>query len=382
MAKQDYYETLGVARGAGADELKRAYRRLAMQHHPDRNPGNKQAEQKFKEVSEAYDVLKDDQKRAAYDRFGHAAFDGSAGGQRPGGFDFGFGGGFADIFDEMFGEFVGGRRGRSAGSRGSDLRYNLEITLEEAFAGKKATIRVPTSALCETCGGTGAEPGTQPTTCTTCGGLGKVRAQQGFFTIERTCPACGGAGRVIKSPCRSCGGSGRVRQERTLSVDIPSGVEEGTRIRLAGEGEAGLRGAAPGDLYIFLSIKPHSLFQRDGADIYCKVPITMTKAALGAQIEVPAIDGTRAKISVPAGTQSGSQFRLRSKGMSILRSPARGDMYVQVQAETPVNLTRRQRELLEEFAREQGEETSSPESHGFFHRVKEFFEEHLDLGKE
>jgi molecular chaperone DnaJ len=381
MAKQDYYETLGLARGASGDEIKKAYRKLAMQHHPDRNPGNKQAEVKFKEVSEAYEVLKDDQKRAAYDRFGHAAFDGSAG-ARPGGFEFGFGGGFADIFDEMFGDFMGGRRGRSAGARGSDLRYNLEITLEEAFAGKKATIRVPTSALCETCNGSGAEPGTQPTNCTTCGGMGKVRAQQGFFTIERTCPACGGAGRVIKSPCRSCTGSGRVRQERTLNVDIPAGVEEGTRIRLAGEGEAGLRGAPPGDLYIFLAIKPHRLFQRDGADIHCKVPVAMTQAALGAQIEVPVIDGTRAKVSVPAGTQSGSQFRLRGKGMSILRSPSRGDMYVQVQAETPINLTRRQRELLEEFAREQGEENSSPESHGFFHRVREFFEEHLDLGKE
>ncbi len=376
MAKQDYYELLGVARNADKDELKRAYRKLAMKYHPDRNPGDATAEQRFKDISEAYEILKDDQRRAAYDRFGHAAFDGS-GGARPGagGFEFNFGTGFADIFDEMFGEFTGGRRGRGQANRGSDLRYNLEITLEEAFQGKQATIDVPSSVGCEACGGSGAEGGSQPTACPTCNGIGRVRAQQGFFTIERTCPSCGGAGRVIQNPCRSCGGTGRTRKERTLQVSIPAGVEDGTRIRLAGEGEAGLRGAPAGDLYIFLSIRPHPLFQREGADIYCRVPISLTVAALGGPIEVPTIDGGRAKVTVPEGTQTGAQFRLRGKGMSLLRSAQRGDMYVQMQVETPVNLNRRQRELLEEFDKAGGKESTNPESHGFFARVKEFFEE-------
>lgn len=376
MAKQDYYEQLGVARTASADEIKKAYRKLAMQYHPDRNPGDSTAEQKFKEINEAYDVLKDEQKRAAYDRFGHAAFENSGGPRGPGaGFDFSTG--FADIFDEMFGDFMGQRRGRSGGGRGADLRYNMEITLEEAFKGKQATIRVPTSTLCDACTGTGAEGGSQPVVCPTCSGLGKVRTQQGFFTIERTCPTCSGVGRVIKDPCRVCGGTGRTRSERTLQVNIPAGVEDGTRIRLAGEGEAGLRGAPSGDLYIFLSIKPHRFFHRDGADIHCKVPIPMVTAALGGPIEVPTIDGSRAKVTIPAGTQSGSQFRLRGKGMSILRAANRGDMYVQVQVETPVNLTKRQRELLEEFSREEGAETH-PESAGFFARVREFFEDLKD----
>ncbi len=380
MAKQDYYELLGVSRNAGPEDLKKAYRQMAMKHHPDRNPGDKAAEQRFKEINEAYDILKDDQRRAAYDRFGHAAFEGGGpGGPRPGqpGFDFNFGTGFADIFDEMFGEFMGARRGRGQPGRGGDLRYNLEITLEEAFAGKQATLRVPSSAICESCTGTGAEGGAQPVVCPTCGGVGKVRAQQGFFTIERTCATCGGSGRIIKDPCRTCGGSGRVRRERTLQVNIPAGVEDGTRIRLAGEGEAGMRGAPAGDLYIFLSIQPHRLFQRDGADVYCRVPIPITLAALGGPLEVPTIDGSQAKVAIPAGTQAGAQFRLRSKGMSVLRSTQRGDMFVQVQVETPVNLTKRQRELLEEFARAGGEETTSPESHGFFARVKEFIEKSI-----
>lgn len=381
MAKQDYYELLGVKKGASPEDLKRAYRKLAMQHHPDRNPGDAKAEQTFKEINEAYDVLKDDQKRAAYDRFGHAAFDGSGGapgGFRRGGgggFEFGFGGGFADIFDEMFGEFMGGRRGQGASARGSDMRYNLEITLEEAFRGKQATIRVPGSIDCEECSGTGSQGGVPPVSCPTCGGNGRVRAQQGFFTIERTCPACGGGGRVIKDPCRSCSGTGRIRKERTLEVNIPAGVEEGTRIRLANEGEAGLRGAPPGDLYIFLTIKAHPFFQREGADIYCRVPIPMTVAALGGPVEVPTIDGGRTRVSVSPGTQTGSQFRLRGKGMTILRASQRGDMYVQVQVETPVNLTRRQRELLEEFDKEGGEEHTNPQSQGFFARVREFFED-------
>ena len=384
MSKRDYYEVLGVKKGTGdAGELKRAFRKLAMQYHPDRNPGDKAAEQKFKELNEAYDVLKDDEKRAAYDRFGHAAFEGG-GGPGQGGFDFsgGFSGGFADIFDEMFGEFMGGRRGPGGGGgrggqRGADLRFNMEISLEDAFRGKKATIRVPASESCDRCNGSGAEPGTSASTCPTCNGVGKVRAQQGFFTIERTCPTCGGAGRVIQTPCTKCGGSGRLQRERTLEVDIPAGSEDGLRIRLSGKGEAGLRGAPAGDLYLFLSVKAHSLFHREGADIFCKAPIPVTTAALGGTVEVPTIEGTRSRITIPEGTQSGAQFRLRGKGMSVLRSTGRGDMYVQVQVETPVNLTKRQRELMEEFAEESGNERTSPESHGFFHRVKEFLDEHL-----
>jgi molecular chaperone DnaJ len=372
MAKQDFYELLGVSKSASADDLKKAYRKLAMQYHPDRNPGNKAAEQKFKDISEAYDVLKDDQKRAAYDRYGHAAFEGGRGGG-PG--DFGFAAGFADIFDEMFGEFMGGRRGQGANARGNDLRYNLEIALEEAFKGKQTTVRVPTMAMCEACGGTGAETGSKPVSCPTCYGNGRVRAQQGFFTIERTCPSCHGAGRVIENPCRKCGGQGRLRKEKTLSVSIPAGVEDGTRIRLAGEGEAGLRGGAPGDLYIFLAVKPHRFFQRDGANIHCRVPISMPRAALGGSIEVPTIDGSRAKVNVPAGTQGGHQFRLRNRGMSVLRSSARGDMYVQVTVETPVHLTKRQQELLREFEKAGDSHTTHPESEGFFAKVREFFED-------
>ncbi|EGY00056.1 chaperone protein DnaJ [Nitrospirillum viridazoti Y2] len=375
MAKQDYYELLGVAKTASADDLKKAYRKLAMQYHPDRNQGDKAAEQKFKEVSEAYEVLKDEQKRAAYDRFGHAAFENGGGraGAGAGGFD--FGSGFADIFEEMFGDFMGGRRGGGQGpGRGSDLRYNLEISLEDAFKGTSTNVRVPTSVACDVCNGTGAESGTQPVTCPTCNGAGKVRAQQGFFTIERTCPACAGAGRVIKDPCRNCGGHGRVRKEKTLQVNIPAGVEDGTRIRLTGEGEAGARGAPPGDLYIFLAIAPHALFIRDGANIQCRVPIPMTTAALGGTVEVPTIDGSRARVSIPPGTQSGHQFRLKGKGMSVLRSTQRGDMYVTALVETPVNLTKRQQELMREFEKA-GEEKGGthPESEGFFAKVKELW---------
>ncbi|HVJ53595.1 MAG TPA: molecular chaperone DnaJ [Aliidongia sp.] len=378
MAKQDYYETLGVARGASGDELKKAYRKLAMQYHPDRNPGDKAAEQKFKELNEAYDVLKDDQKRAAYDRFGHAAFENGAGPRAGAGAgDFGFASGFADIFDEMFGGFAGGRRGQGA-TRGSDLRYNLEISLEDAFKGSSAQIRVPTSVSCESCSGSGSEAGSRPVTCTTCNGNGKVRAQQGFFTIERTCPSCGGAGRVIENPCKSCGGQGRIRREKTLSVNIPAGVEDGTRIRLAGEGEAGLRGSAPGDLYIFLSVTPHRLFQRDAANIHCRVPLPMTTAALGGQLEVPTIEGARARITIPPGTQTGDQFRLKGKGMSVLRSPARGDMYIEAVVETPVSLTKRQQELLREFEGSGDKDKTSPESEGFFAKVREFWEDLRD----
>jgi molecular chaperone DnaJ len=373
MAKQDFYEVLGVSKSASADDLKRAYRKLAMQYHPDRNSGDKNAEQKFKDLNEAYDVLKDDQKRAAYDRFGHAAFE-QGGGRGPG--DFGFTGGFADIFDEMFGEFMGGgRRGQGGPSRGSDLRYNLEITLEECFRGKQTTIRVPNLVACDQCHGSGAEPGSKPVNCPTCHGRGRIRAQQGFFTIERPCTACQGAGRVIEKPCRACAGQGRVRREKTLSVNIPPGVEDGTRMRLAGEGEVGVRGAAAGDLFIFITVAPHRIFHRDGANIHCRVPISITTAALGGAIEVPTLEGTRTRVNVPAGTQSGHQFRLRAQGMSVLRSSLRGDMYVETVVETPQNLTKRQQELLREFEKEGDGVRTHPESEGFFARVKEFFED-------
>ncbi len=373
MAKQDFYEVLGVSKSAGADDLKRAYRKLAMQYHPDRNPSDKSAGEKFKDISEAYDVLKDDQKRAAYDRFGHTAFE-QGGGRGPG--DFGFSGGFADIFDEMFGEFMGGgRRGQQGSGRGSDLRYNLEITLEDSFRGKQTSVRVPNLVACEQCGGSGAETGSKPVSCPTCHGRGRVRTQQGFFSIERTCPGCQGAGRIIDKPCKGCGGQGRVRREKTLSVNIPPGIEDGTRIRLAGEGEAGVRSAAAGDLYIFVTVSPHRIFQRDGANIHCRVPIPFTTAALGGTIEVPTVDGSRARVTVPAGTQSGHQFRLRAKGMSVLRSAARGDMFVEATIETPVNLTKRQQELLREFEKEGENRRTHPESEGFFARVKEFFED-------
>jgi molecular chaperone DnaJ len=379
MANQDFYETLEVGRSADADELKKAYRKLAMKYHPDRNAGNKEAEQKFKEISQAYDVLKDPEKRAAYDRFGHAAFDGAgaAAGAQAGAGDFGFNfsGGFADIFDEMFGDFTGRSRGGAGGgqSRGADLRYNMDITLEEAFAGKQAAIRVPTAVACDTCSGTGAAKGSKPVTCTTCGGRGRVRATQGFFTIERTCVACGGQGQILENPCGTCRGTGRVAREKTLSVSIPAGVEDGTRIRLSGEGEAGVRGGPAGDLYIFLTVKPHPFFQRDGANIYMRVPISMTRAALGGVVEVPTVDGGRARVTVPEGTQTGHQFRLKGKGMSVMRATGRGDMYIRAQVETPVKLSKRQKELLREFESESPSARTSPESEGFFARVKEAF---------
>ena len=377
MAKRDYYDVLGVSRNAGEQDLKSAFRRLAKEFHPDRNPGDKTAEQRFKEVNEAYEILKDPQKKAAYDQFGHAAFEQGGGRGGPGG---GFGPDFAasmsDIFDDLFGDFMGQRRGtrqRDGRERGADLRYNLEITLPEAYTGKTAQIRIPTGITCTTCTGTGAKAGTKPTTCQTCAGHGKVRASQGFFTIERTCPTCQGRGEVIEDPCPACAGSGRVTKEKTLSVNIPAGVEDGTRIRLAGEGEAGARGGPPGDLYIFLAIKPHGFFQRDGADIFCRVPISMVTAALGGQIEVPTVEGGMTRVKVPEGSETGKQFRLKGKGMPVLRSKLTGDMYIQIEVETPKNLTRRQRELLEEFEKESRKETN-PESHGFFSRVKEFFE--------
>ena len=378
MAKADYYETLGVDRGAEEGELKKAYRKLAMKYHPDRNPGDAEAEQKFKNVNEAYEVLKDGEKRAAYDRFGHAAFEQGGGAGGPGGFGgAGFASGFADIFDEMFsgGGGGGGRRGQQNVGKGADLRFNMEVGLEDAFRGKQTEIKVPTSVACDSCHGSGAEGASGPSTCSTCQGAGRVRSQSGFFTVERTCPNCQGTGQTIKDPCRTCGGQGRTQKEKTLSVNIPAGVEDGTRIRLAGEGEAGLRGAPSGDLYIFLSLRQHRFFQRDGADIYCRVPIPMTRAALGGTVEVPTVDGTLARISIPSGTPTGHQFRLKGKGMSVLRSKARGDMFVQALVETPQNLTKRQKELLKEFEGESDAEKHSPESHGFFSKVKDLWED-------
>jgi len=390
MAKRDYYQVLGVAKGATADELKKAYRKMAMQYHPDKNQGNKDAEAKFKEINEAYDVLKDDQKRAAYDRFGHGAFEGGgfgagAGRGGAGGFQGGFAGGnFSDIFEEMFGDFMGGQqRGRSGGGsdgarRGADLSYELDISLEDAFKGKETPIKVASWQGCQSCNGSGAEKGTKAETCGTCKGAGRVRAQQGFFTVERTCPGCGGVGQTIKTPCSNCSGSGRIRKERTLNVAIPAGVEDGTRIRLSGEGEAGLRGGPAGDLYVFLSVKPHAFFQREASNLYCRVPVAMTVAALGGSVEVPTIEGKRIKVSVPAGTQTGTQFRLKGKGMSVLRSNARGDMFVEVAVETPVNLSKKQKDLLSEFAGDTPASKNSPQSTGFFDKVKDLWEDLKD----
>jgi molecular chaperone DnaJ len=376
LAKRDFYEVLGVAKDADDAALKSAYRKLAMQYHPDRNHGDSEAEGKFKELSEAYDTLKDGQKRAAYDRFGHAAFEnGSRGPGAGAGFGPEFTSSMSDIFDDIFGDFMGGRRGQGGGAaklRGSDLRYNLEISLEESFAGQTVEIDVPTLVSCTTCDGNGAKPGTGTHTCRQCNGHGKVRAAQGFFTIERTCPVCQGRGQMMDQPCTDCGGQGRRQENRKLSVDIPKGIEDGTRIRLANEGEAGLRGGPPGDLYIFISIRPHDLFQRDGADLYARVPIAMTTAALGGEFEVPTLDAMRAKVKVAAGTQPGQRVRLKGKGMPVLRSKDTGDLYVQLDIETPQNLSRKQRELLEEFQRLTTEETN-PTSDGFFAKLKTMF---------
>ncbi len=370
MAKRDFYEVLGVARECDATALKSSFRKLAMQFHPDRNPGDATAEVRFKEVNEAYGHLRDPQRRAAYDRFGHAAFE--RGGQG-GGFATDFASSMSDIFDDIFGDFMGRRGGGSRGGRerGADLRYNMELALEEVYAGKTAQISVPTKIACETCSGTGARPGSSPSRCPSCDGRGRVRASTGgFFSIERTCPTCQGRGEVISDPCTDCGGAGRITQEQALQVNIPAGVEDGTRIRLAGEGEAGLRGGPAGDLYIFLSLNPHEFLQRDGADLFCRVPISVTTASLGGQFEVPTIDGGRAKVKVAEGTQNGEQFRLKNKGMPVLRSSKMGDMYIQVAVETPRKLTKRQRELLLEFEAASSDE-NNPDSTGFFSRVRE-----------
>jgi len=378
MSKRDYYEVLGVSKGASADEIKKAYRQKAKQLHPDRNSDNPNAEAEFKEANEAYEVLKDADKKAAYDRFGHAAFEGGMGG-RPGGGGMGGGGDFAsafsDVFDDLFGDIMGGGRRGGGGQRavrGSDLRYSLRITLEDAYNGLQKTIQVTTAVGCDTCNGSGAEGGAEPQNCPTCAGMGKVRASQGFFTVERTCPTCSGMGQIIKNPCKGCGGAGRVEKERSLSVNIPAGVETGTRIRLAGEGEAGMRGGPAGDLYIFIEVAEHQLFQRDGTNLYCRVPVSMITAAMGGDIEVPSIDGGRSRVKVPSGSQSGRQMRLRGKGMPALRGGAAGDMMIELAVETPVNLTSRQKELLAEF--EKLSEENNPESSGFFKKVKSFWD--------
>lgn len=378
MAKRDYYDILGVSKGASAEDLKKAYRAKAKEFHPDRNADNPNAEAQFKEVNEAYDVLKDADKKAAYDRYGHAAFEGGMGGGAgrgpAGGAD--FASAFSDVFEDLFGDFMGGGRGgggaRARAQRGSDLRYNLRVSLEEAFSGLHKTITVPTAVACDTCRGSGAEGGSEPTGCPTCGGIGKVRAQQGFFTVERTCPTCAGAGQIVKNPCRSCAGQGRVQKERSLAVNIPAGVETGTRIRLASEGEAGLRGGPAGDLYIFIEVKEHAIFQRDSVHLFCRVPISIATAALGGEVEVPTIDGGKSRVKVTAGSQTGRQLRLRGKGMPALRGGGSGDMVIELAVETPVNLTARQREILQEFDTLAAD--NNPEGTSFFAKVKGFWD--------
>ena len=372
MSKRDYYDVLGVPKGSEKEAIKKAYRTKAKELHPDRNSDNPNAEAQFKEVNEAYEVLKDAEKKAAYDRYGHAAFEGGGGGP-------GFGGGgdfssaFSDVFDDLFGDFMGGGRGgRKQQSRGSDLRYNLSISLEEAFAGLQKTINVPSSVACGSCNGTGAAGGSPPTTCPTCSGLGKVRATQGFFTVERGCPTCSGAGQIIKNPCSSCGGQGTQKKDRALSVNVPPGVETGTRIRLAGEGETGPRGGISGDLYIFIEVSKHKIFERDGLDLFCRVPVSMAKASLGGEVEVPTIDGGRSRVRIPAGSQSGRQMRLKGKGMPAIKTVQKGDMFIEMAVETPVNLTARQKELLQEF--EELSEDNNPETNSFFSSVKTFWE--------
>jgi len=373
MAKRDYYEVLGVNRDAEEEAIKKAYRKLAMKFHPDRNPDDKSSEEKFKEAKEAYEVLSDEQKRAAYDRFGHAGVDPSAGAA-----GMGAGAGFtsfSDAFGDIFGDIFGNARGgRSSVYRGADLRYNLEITLEQAARGTDTKIRIPTHEACEACNGSGAKPGTQPKTCPTCSGHGQVRLQQGFFSIQQTCPKCHGTGKVIAEPCQSCHGAGRVKKQKTLSVKIPEGVDEGDRIRLAGEGEPGVNGGPPGDLYVQIQVKQHPVFQRDHDDLHCEMPVSFATAALGGEIEIPTLDGS-AKIRIPGETQSGKAFRLRGKGIKGVRSHAHGDLLCHVVIETPVNLTERQKELLREFesVTQKDRERHNPRAKSWMDKVREFF---------
>ncbi|MDR1551626.1 MAG: molecular chaperone DnaJ [Holosporaceae bacterium] len=377
----DYYETLGVSKSADEEEIKKAYRKMAMKYHPDRNKGDKEAEAKFKAINEAYETLKDPQKRSAYDRYGHEAYKNAAsggGGSNGGGFSqdfhFNFGGSaFSDIFEGFFGDNMGGGAGgERADMRGNDLRYDTTITMEEAFRGKDMELKLRANVKCDECNGTGSEGGLKPKTCPSCRGSGKMRYAQGFFMVEKTCSACNGTGHIIEKSCKTCNGAGRVSRSRNLSVSIPAGIENGARIRLTGEGEAGIRGGRSGDLYIFVVIKPHKLFSRDGSSVHCDVPISFVTAALGGEVEVPTIDGKKAIIKIPAGTQSGQVLKLRGKGMSVVRSAQRGDMLIHAFVETPINLTERQKELLQEFDKDN---QSSPKAKGFFSKVKEFWQE-------
>jgi molecular chaperone DnaJ len=376
MAKRDFYEILGVAKGASEEEIKKSYRKLAMKYHPDRNPDNKEAEEKFKEVKEAYEMLTNPEKREAYDRYGHAGVDPNMGGGGFGGGAGGFGDAFGDIFGDIFG---GGRGGRSAGGpqvyRGADLRYNLEITLEQAANGFDTTIRVPSWDKCDTCHGSGAKPGTQPVTCTTCAGHGQVRMQQGFFSIQQTCPKCHGSGKMIPEPCPSCSGAGRIKRNKTLEVKIPAGIDNGMRIRSTGNGEPGTNGGPSGDLYVEIHIKPHAVFQREGDDLHCEMPISFTKAAIGGEIEVPTLTG-KVSFTVPEGTQTGKTFRLKGKGIKGVRSGYAGDLFCHMIVETPVKLTDKQKDLLREFERMtvEGGAKHSPQSKGWMDKVKDFFE--------
>ena len=376
MSEKDYYKVLGCEKTATEDELKKAYRKLAMQFHPDRNKDDPvKAEEKFKEINEAYDTLKDPQKRAAYDRFGAAGMNGM-GGAGFGGAGAGFGSSFSDIFEDMFGEMMGGGGRRSNGPmRGSDMQFSLDINLEDAFKGKDAKLKIPTVETCSDCKGTGSADGGKPEKCTDCGGAGRVRAQQGFFTIERTCPTCNGNGNVIKSPCKKCSGGGRVRGEKTVQISIPAGISEGQRIRLSGEGESGIRGGQSGDLFVLINIKPHKFFRREGANLHCRVPVPMTTAALGGNLDVPTIEGQKASIKIPSGTQTGQQLRLKSKGMAVMRADTRGDMFVEIFVETPVNLDKKQIDIMKQLddSLEKAGRKNTPQSEGFFTKVKDLW---------
>jgi len=374
MADKDFYEILGVQKNASNDEIKKSYRKLAMKYHPDRNKDNKEAERKFKEVSAAYEILKDSEKRSAYDQYGHDAFrQGGMGGAQ----GFGdFAGGFSDIFEEFFGGGFGGSSRQRGPQRGNDLRYNMSVSLQEAFNGKKSQIRIPSYDGCDLCSGTGSADKSGPSTCSTCGGQGKVRSTQGFFSIERPCPTCGGEGSSIKNPCLKCSGTGQVKKQKTISVTIPAGVDTGTRIRISGEGEPGQRGAGNGDLYIFVEVQKDKLFEREEENIYCQIPISITTAILGGEVEVPTIEGKKARLNIPAGTQSETQFRLKGKGMSILRQTRRGDMYIEANVEIPVNLNSKQKAILQEFEKEGGtSKKHSPKSQSFFSKLKEVWED-------
>ena len=376
----DYYELLEVSRDASGDEIKKSFRRLAMKYHPDRNPGNKEAEQKFKQINEAYEVLKDEQKRAAYDRYGKQAFAGGMGGTggNPfGGFEFNFGaGGFSDIFSEVFSDFMGGGRNRQAAyaQDGADVRYNMEITLEEAFHGVEKEITIPSTETCEKCHGHGTKDGKEAPLCPNCKGSGRVHIQRGgFFVVEQACPKCGGSGRVVTSPCPDCKGAGVINKDKTIKVKIPAGIEDGTRMRISGAGQAGSRGGQNGDLYVFISIKTHKLYQREGASLYVRIPISMCCAALGGKIEIPAIDGSKIELNIEPGAQNDQIVKVKNQGMPLMRSSRRGDLFVKLRVETPVNLTPRQKELLEEFRAESEDNNCQPEAKGFFDKIKDLF---------